>query len=91
MFTYNIVMHLNIDGKEFELHKTWCSPVQLRKGDQIYIDGLESVKVESVEWYLDKPGTAFVSIEDQHCNGPEIEWQSVLDQMDCVIPDLATE
>lgn len=91
MFTYHIVMHLQIDGKEFEFHKEWFAPVQLRKGDKIYIDGLESVTVESVEWNLSSPGSAFVSIEDQTCEGPESEWQTVLDQMDCVIPGLGTK
>jgi hypothetical protein len=75
MFKYDIILEANIDGRAYEFHKDWRASVQLREGDTVYIDGLEGVAVKSVVWYIDKPATAFVELEDVKLIGPADRWE----------------
>ena len=82
MFNYSIIFQCDIGGKNYEMHKEWQSPVQLRVGDMVHLDALEEVRVANVVWYLDRPGEAFVELENQKCEGTIEDWKSLLDEMD---------
>lgn len=85
-FRYSISLSIYIDGREYEFGLEWQSPVQLRTGDTVYIDGLEDVDVEQVSWKLDDPGSAFVRLADQHCEGPPSDWKQLERQLGESVP-----
>ena len=90
MITYNMIMTVKIEGQDFEFHKSWASTVTLRKGDLVYINGLEDVLVEKVTFYLDQP-KAFVELKTMNLEGKPEEWTSIYDDMDFSVTDLVPE
>lgn len=89
LFRYSVVLHATIEGREYEMHKELETNTQFRAGDKVNIDGLDEVTVEDVVWTFDKPGEAFMELEDVNCDGTVAEWIELAAQFDCVIPDLS--
>jgi len=89
LFSYTMCFTCKIDGKEFEFHKDFSAPFQLREGDLVYVDGCEAVEVAEVVWYLDNIGHAYIELKDCICSGPIADWLCILDTMDYSLPDLA--
>lgn len=89
MFTYSIVMECKIAGRDFEFHKEWHTPTQLREGDQLHIDDdLEGVRIKEVVWYLGDAGKAFVDVESQDLAGNPHDWACLLEVFDYSVPDI---
>jgi len=70
MFSYKLLLRIEDDNLGHTYCKNWASPVQLRKGDHVFVDDeLEIVTVKRVEWSLSLPGFAFVILGDRYLPG----------------------
>ena len=81
MFSYFISLTCEIEGAEYSFEDNWESPVQLRAGDFLYINGLEDVLVEAVVWYMEPKPNAFVQLTRQACEGTVQDWDCILDDL----------
>jgi hypothetical protein len=87
-FSYHLLMTCKIGETDYEFSQDFCSPTQHSVGDVIHVGEFEGVKVSVVEWYINKPGHAFMELEDLRCTGAPGDYVWLLEYFDHSSPYL---